>query len=587
MEGELFDRKVLEQLTAGALRRECRSRGAQEDFLDPESGRDPTKEDLLTWLQANWGVGSKASEPEAGSSEEDLELGAGGAGWGTPLAQVAAGLPEQGSSGAEASGAQSGGLATGEANSPPSFLGGLPEGQRAAMAREIAAAMGLEAGVVAAAVAAKVGVPPLDNGRGATTSSGVTPRDNSGVPLALRGTVAPEVAVSPLVAGSGAGLPPPPPPSPALAAATGAQALLPPSRRHTLPAAPVLGAVGGSGGGGGGGGGDGSPPVPSTPAATAAPDPRIGQLIQLVQNLATNQGQLQANVQAERDRVTALELSHAEQAEADAARIRELETQIAEMSAEAKKGEDTEEQELFYVPHFNGLPGTEVGTSRGEPELKVNPYEHGRRPGAATKPIHLNLRGNECYDELRRMKKTGQYHEMATIYSVNSFFWDALVYADDWAPIWLGQEDSGASAEEKAGSFAQFINTLRECYAIMLRRLNLIELQTKKESKNSNFQLTALEKKTLTFLEERISGMSANLGLCCDIDPLFQKLLLEFTDKAEAATLTSLTKAIGATTGGGGGGGGKQKKKVGGPKPKAAAGAKLNVKIDTAGAGRS
>jgi hypothetical protein len=32
-------------------------------------------------------------------------------------------------------------------------------------------------------------------------------------------------------------------------------------------------------------------------------------------------------------------------------------------------------------------------------------------------------------------KKTGQYHEMATVYSVNSFFWDALVYADDWAPI--------------------------------------------------------------------------------------------------------------------------------------------------------
>jgi hypothetical protein len=114
----------------------------------------------------------------------------------------------------------------------------------------------------------------------------------------------------------------------------------------------------------------------------------------------------------------------------------------------------------------------------------------------------------------------------------------------------------------------------------------LIELQTKKESKNSNFQLTALEKKTLTFLEERISGMSANMGLCCDIDPLFQKLLLDFTDKAEAATLTSLTKAIGASSGNGGGGGGKQKKKVGGPKPKATAGAKLNVKIDTAGGGR-
>ena len=50
MEGELFDRKILEQLTAGALRRACRSKGAQEDFLDPESGRDPTKEDLLAWL---------------------------------------------------------------------------------------------------------------------------------------------------------------------------------------------------------------------------------------------------------------------------------------------------------------------------------------------------------------------------------------------------------------------------------------------------------------------------------------------------------------------------------------------------------
>ena len=42
MEGELFDRKIMEQLTAGALRRACRSKGAQEDFLDPESGRDPT-----------------------------------------------------------------------------------------------------------------------------------------------------------------------------------------------------------------------------------------------------------------------------------------------------------------------------------------------------------------------------------------------------------------------------------------------------------------------------------------------------------------------------------------------------------------
>jgi hypothetical protein len=168
--------------------------------------------------------------------------------------------------------------------------------------------------------------------------------------------------------------------------------LLPPPRRHTLPAAPLLGAAGG----GGGGGPVGPPPVPSTPAAAAAPDPRVGQLIQLVENLASNQGQLQANVQAERDRVTALELSHAEQAEADAARIRELEEQIAGMSAGSKKDEDTE-QELFYVPHFNGLPGTEVGTSRGAPELKVNPYEHGRRPGLSTKPAHLNLRGNECY----------------------------------------------------------------------------------------------------------------------------------------------------------------------------------------------
>jgi hypothetical protein len=31
--GELFDRKVMEQLTVGALQRSCRSRGAQEDFL--------------------------------------------------------------------------------------------------------------------------------------------------------------------------------------------------------------------------------------------------------------------------------------------------------------------------------------------------------------------------------------------------------------------------------------------------------------------------------------------------------------------------------------------------------------------------
>ena len=41
-------------------------------------------------------------------------------------------------------------------------------------------------------------------------------------------------------------------------------------------------------------------------------------------------------------------------------------------------------------------------------------------------------------------------------------------------PIWPGHEDSGATAEEKAGSFGQFINTLRECYAIMLRRLNRV-----------------------------------------------------------------------------------------------------------------
>jgi hypothetical protein len=102
MEGELFDRKVLEQLTVGALRRLCRSRGAQEDFLDPESGRDPTKEDLLVWLEANWGASPSASELAARSEEEDLELGAGGASWGTPLAA----LPPTGSSGAEASGAQ-------------------------------------------------------------------------------------------------------------------------------------------------------------------------------------------------------------------------------------------------------------------------------------------------------------------------------------------------------------------------------------------------------------------------------------------------------------------------------------------------
>ena len=62
MEGELFDRKIMEQLTAGALRRACRSRGAPEDFLDPESGRDPTKEDLLAWLEANWGASSRVSE---------------------------------------------------------------------------------------------------------------------------------------------------------------------------------------------------------------------------------------------------------------------------------------------------------------------------------------------------------------------------------------------------------------------------------------------------------------------------------------------------------------------------------------------
>ena len=62
MEGELFDRKIMEQLTAGALRRACRSKGAQEDFLDPESGRDPTKEDLLAWLEANWGASSGVSE---------------------------------------------------------------------------------------------------------------------------------------------------------------------------------------------------------------------------------------------------------------------------------------------------------------------------------------------------------------------------------------------------------------------------------------------------------------------------------------------------------------------------------------------
>jgi hypothetical protein len=88
MEGELFDRKVMEQLTAGALRRSCRSRGAQEDFLDPESGRDPTKEDLLAWLEANWGVSPRASEPAAGSEEEDLELGAGSASWGMPTGQA-------------------------------------------------------------------------------------------------------------------------------------------------------------------------------------------------------------------------------------------------------------------------------------------------------------------------------------------------------------------------------------------------------------------------------------------------------------------------------------------------------------------
>ena len=47
--------------------------------MDPESGRDATKEDLLAWLQANWSASSTEAETVAGSSEEDLELGAGGA----------------------------------------------------------------------------------------------------------------------------------------------------------------------------------------------------------------------------------------------------------------------------------------------------------------------------------------------------------------------------------------------------------------------------------------------------------------------------------------------------------------------------
>jgi nicotinamidase/pyrazinamidase len=71
METESFVRKDLEMLTDGALRRACRRLGAVEDFLDPVSGGDPAKEDLLAFLEANWGTSPGATQPDA-QPEEDV-----------------------------------------------------------------------------------------------------------------------------------------------------------------------------------------------------------------------------------------------------------------------------------------------------------------------------------------------------------------------------------------------------------------------------------------------------------------------------------------------------------------------------------
>eukprot|EP01049_Picozoa_sp_SAG25_P025843 SAG25_NODE_12525_length_279_cov_0.566667_1_plen_82_part_01 len=42
-----------------------------EDFLDPVSGGDPAKEDLLAFLEANWGTSPGATQPDA-QPEEDV-----------------------------------------------------------------------------------------------------------------------------------------------------------------------------------------------------------------------------------------------------------------------------------------------------------------------------------------------------------------------------------------------------------------------------------------------------------------------------------------------------------------------------------
>ena len=83
--------------------------------------------------------------------------------------------------------------------------------------------------------------------------------------------------------------------------------------------------------------------------------------------------------------------------------------------------------------------------------------------------------------ETLSQQNKGRYHEFANLYSVCSFLWDACNYGRDMQPM---LEDPSTPLEIRQNLFERLLNTVEASYGILNRRVNIIELLTRKDDKS-------------------------------------------------------------------------------------------------------
>ena len=218
------------------------------------------------------------------------------------------------------------------------------------------------------------------------------------------------------------------------------------------------------------------------------------------------------------------------------AQNRQLEGKLEALEKKARKksrdgdSSDEEADTRVFAPRYDDASAS-----------LVNPHRPAPPRDLGDKPRIFPLKEGACpvHDVLRK-KKSQAYHEFGVLHPLCYYLFNLQSFLKETVTA-ISATATGEEVRREACE--AIINTVDEVYAILLRRLNLVELRTR--TQYSELESTEEDEALLSFLDEKIAGLRSGWGLDSAIDPVFKKYAKRFHEKSFNSRLTQRSKQTG------------------------------------------